>query len=132
MKGKYLLDTNILVAFLEGEYSVVEKFMLREAECLISVVSVSELMFGAYKSKSWMKNHKRYSDFLSRLSKVPINSDVAETNGLIKAVLREQGIILTENDLWIASTAIHYRLTLVTRDQDFQRIKNFQLGIEAW
>lgn len=132
MKGKYLLDTNILVAYLEGEHQVVETFKQLEKECHISVVSVSELMFGAYKSKSWMKNLERYADFLSGLSILAVNTDIAETNGLVKTVLKEQGITLTDNDLWIASTAIYYRLTLVTRDQDFQRIKNFQLNIEMW
>jgi predicted nucleic acid-binding protein len=105
---------------------------VRKKVCM-SLVSQGELIFGAFKSRFWMTNIDNVNDLIHKIHIIYINEDnIAFTYGLVKSNLREQGITLTENDLWIASTAIHYRLTLVTRDRDFNRIKGFQLSIEAW
>ena len=38
-----------------------------------------------------------------------------------------------ENDLWIAAVALQHQLTLVTTDQDFQRIQAVQpFDLESW
>jgi tRNA(fMet)-specific endonuclease VapC len=38
-----------------------------------------------------------------------------------------------ENDLWIAAVALQHQLTLVTTDQDFQRIQSVQpFDLESW
>jgi tRNA(fMet)-specific endonuclease VapC len=38
-----------------------------------------------------------------------------------------------DNDLWIAATAIHHNLTLISTDSDFTRIKQVcDLNIESW
>ncbi|MEY2977203.1 MAG: hypothetical protein RLZZ435_1342, partial [Cyanobacteriota bacterium] len=44
-----------------------------------------------------------------------------------------QAIGISDNDLWIACTAIHYALIIVSQDQDFcrmQQVRNFSL--ESW
>jgi predicted nucleic acid-binding protein len=133
--NKYLLDTNIWVAFLNKEKMILDRLAgqdLRSKVCM-SVISQGELIFGAFKSRHWMENVENVNDLIHNVPIVYINDDdIAFTYGLVKSNLKEQGITLTENDLWIASTAIHYRLTLVTRDRDFDRIKGFQLNIESW
>jgi tRNA(fMet)-specific endonuclease VapC len=99
----------------------------------MSVITQGELIFGAFKSHSWEINLNKVYNLTKKFPLVYINEDdIAFTYGLMKSNLQEQGITLTENDLWIAATAIRHRLTLVTRDRDFNRIKGFQLDIEAW
>jgi len=108
---KYLLDTNIWVAFLNKEKMILDRLAgqdLRAKVCM-SVISQGELIFGAFKSQQWMENVENVNDLIHNVPIVYINEDnIAFTYGLVKSNLKEQGITLTENDLWIASTAIHY------------------------
>ena len=53
MKNRqYLLDTNILIDFLDGVPSVVEHVLkVGTLQCCISVISMHELYYGAYLAK---------------------------------------------------------------------------------
>jgi len=129
MKNKdFLLDTNIWIAYLKGDATVMGRIdeLLVRRKAYMTLISQGELIFGAFKSQLWERNVRRANRLIGQVEKVYLaEDDIAFTYGLVKSNLKEQGITLTENDLWIASTAIHYRLTLVTRDRDFARIKGF-------
>ena len=43
---------------------------------------------------------------------------------------QRKGLVLDENDLWIAAAAREAGATLVTRDTDFQQIEGLQ--VEDW
>ena len=52
MKNNYLLDTNICIALLRGNRDVAQKLIdLGEGRCCLSVITLYELMFGAYYSR---------------------------------------------------------------------------------
>jgi tRNA(fMet)-specific endonuclease VapC len=130
--NKYLLDTNVLIRYLNNDAVTIEALLARQGLLVVSVISIGELVFGAYKSRDWEKNLRNIAQMIPFFETIIVDVPLSQTYGLVKSNLKEQGITLTENDLWIASTAIHYRLTLVTRDRDFALIKGFQLRIEAW
>jgi len=49
---QYLLDTNILIEFIHGNRSVIDRVMQAGFDrCCMSVVSLQELYYGAYKAK---------------------------------------------------------------------------------
>lgn len=58
--GRYLLDTNIMIALLEGDQGVVSNLELA-AEVFIPVIAVGELLFGAVKSGRPAENAAKWS-----------------------------------------------------------------------
>jgi tRNA(fMet)-specific endonuclease VapC len=67
MSGKYLLDTNIIIALFNGDKIIPLK--LDEAELVgISVVVIGELLYGAKKSKHVKDNIAKIRKFVSRCS----------------------------------------------------------------
>ena len=60
----------------------------------------------------------------------PISEAVGDHTAEIKITRQRKGLVLDENDLWIAATAREAGATLVTRDTDFRQIEVLQ--VEDW
>ncbi|MFB2880475.1 type II toxin-antitoxin system VapC family toxin [Floridanema aerugineum] len=129
MNGRFLVDTNIVVAFLEGESSVQTRFTEAEAIFVPSIV-IGELYYGAYKSGRVTANITRVDEFIPRYTILACDAVTALLYGQIKNLLRQKGRPIPENDIWIAAIAMQYQLTLVSRDSDFQYVD--QLMVEIW
>jgi tRNA(fMet)-specific endonuclease VapC len=84
--GRVLLDTNIVIALLEGDETVLSH-LDQAAEIFIPAIVLRELVFGAAKSGR-----------------------------------------PTENDIWIAATAKHHELVLVTRDRHFREVDDLRIA----
>lgn len=120
MKNKqYLLDTNILIDFLDGVPSVVEHVLqVGTSHCCISVISLHELYFGAYLARE--KKEEYYTNELKKISKLLEYFTVLnlETKGeeyaRIKYALRKKGKPVDEFDMIIAGHALCEGLTVVT------------------
>ena len=127
--GRYLLDTNIVIALLEGEREVVSK-LERASDVFIPVVVMGELLFGAARSGRPAENAAKVERLAAGQSILPCDLDVARVYGGVKQRLREKGRPIPENDVWIAATAIRHELLLVTRDQHFGDVEG--LTVTAW
>jgi tRNA(fMet)-specific endonuclease VapC len=129
MSGKYLLDTNIIIALFNGDKIIPLK--LDEAELVgISVVVIGELLYGAKKSKHVKDNIAKIRKFVSRCSIFFIDDYTAEQYSTIKTVLMKKGYPIPENDIWVTATALQHCFTLVSRDKHFNIISELQ--IEQW
>lgn len=129
MNGKYLLDTNIVIALFARE-SVVYQQLAKADEAFVPSIVIGELYFGAYKSGRINENIARIEEFASSNTILEVDSLTAREYGRIISSLRAKGKPIPENDIWIAATAIQYGLTLVTRDKHFEEVG--QLVVEAW
>lgn len=58
MNGKYLLDTNIVIALFDGDSHIIKKINQSE-EVYIPVFVLGELFYGAYKSTKQIQNLKQ-------------------------------------------------------------------------
>lgn len=125
MSGSFLLDTNIVIALFAGEQSVVDHVADAD-EVFLSCIVLGELLYGARKSGRPAQNRQRIDQFAKHITLLECNSDTASEYSEIKAILKQLGRPLPENDIWIAAVARQYNLTLATRDAHFQVIKGLQ------
>ena len=61
-----------------------------------------------------------------------VPKEAADSYASMKKYAEQHGTPLSENDLWIAATAMALDAILVTTDSDFQRITGFGLQLEDW
>lgn len=129
MSGRYLLDTNIIIALFANDIAVNNQLGNAE-EIFIPSVAIGELFYGARKSGRSPANLERIEEFIARNTVIGCDVETARKSGEVKNRLRLKGRPLPENDIWIAAIAIQYNLIIVTRDAHFQEIENLQT--EAW
>ncbi|MBD2168754.1 type II toxin-antitoxin system VapC family toxin [Calothrix membranacea FACHB-236] len=145
----YLLDTNHCSRIIFGESNVIQQLQTHsEAGVSTSVIVRGELLYMAAKSEQTAANLQRIQAFLNTIDLYPINLPISDIYGELKGELvnafgpkqkaqRRQFNIQTlgfgDNDLWIAATAIYYNLTVISTDNDFQRIQQVRsFALESW
>ena len=132
---KYLLDTNICIHFLKGEYQLKDKIQQVGLEnCYFSEITILELLFGVENSAETKKEQNRqiYKQFYNFIKQniVQINS-CFETYAIEKNRLKQKGQSIAEFDMLIGCSAIANDLIVVTRNtKHFERLKNIKL--ENW
>lgn len=128
----YLLDTDILIFFLKGNLRIREKIVrVGDNNIVISAISVGELYFGAYHSREREKNINNLKIFFAASRILPVNEEIGEVFGKLKAELRSKGELISDSDLFIASTCLAQDAVLVTgNEKHFRRID--QLKLENW
>ena len=129
MNGKFLLDTNILIALFANDEAVTSHLAEAE-EVFIPNVAVGELFYGAWKSARTQENLQRIEDLIAETPVLGCGVETARLYGRIKNSLRLKGHLIPENDIWIAAIALEHNLTLVTRDAHFAEIADLQTT--AW
>jgi tRNA(fMet)-specific endonuclease VapC len=125
MSGRYLLDTNIIIALFADEASVRTK-LAQADEVFIPSIAIGELYYGARKSGRTQDNLARVDELVANSAVLGCDAETARRYGEVKNGLRLKGRPLPENDIWIAALALQHNLTLVTRDAHFQEVENLQ------
>ena len=117
MRGeRYLLDTNAIIALLQGNQQLIE--LLQDAEWIgISIISQIEfLVFPALNDA----DRQLFNEFLQRVEIIWIEPSQPE---LIELTIQlRQQYRLRLPDALIGATAIHCGTTLVTADAQLQNI----------
>jgi tRNA(fMet)-specific endonuclease VapC len=129
MSGRFLLDTNIIIALFAND-PLVQENLERAEEVFVSSITIGELYYGAYFSNRIADNIARIQEFASRNTILVCDLITSQCYGQIKNRLKVKGRPLPENDIWIAAIAQQYQLTLVSRDKHFREIDN--LSVETW
>jgi tRNA(fMet)-specific endonuclease VapC len=89
----------------------------------VSFVTVGELLFGA-KKRNW--GTAKVADLEQRLRGaviVPFDRMLCDTYGRLKAETRIAGVVVADNDMWIAACAVRHNVPLITHNRKhFDRI----------
>lgn len=127
--GRYLLDTNIVIAIFADEVMVQERRRSVDKVFLPSP-AIGELYFGARKSDRSTENLVKINEIVQQIRILPCNLGTARWYGIIKDQLRRKGCLIPDNDIWIAAIAMQHGLILVTRDTHFDEVESLQT--EYW
>jgi tRNA(fMet)-specific endonuclease VapC len=128
-RGRFALDTNVAIAVLEGEDTVVERWSTVETALLPAPV-LGELLFGAHKSARPAENEGRVLHLADAMVSAPCDQAVCAEYGRLKGALMRAGRPIPENDLWIAACSVALDATLVTKDAHFAVVPG--LRREEW
>ena len=125
----FLLDTDTVIFSLKGNPAVQENLRLHIHEPMgMSVITLMELYYGAYKSKKITSNLAKIKILEQSFSILPAGTESAEIFGILKSQLEMKGTRLDDFDLAIAACALTHNLTLVTNnDTHFKRIDGLKL-----
>lgn len=129
MSGKYLLDTNIIIALLASESGVARNIQQAD-EVYVAGIAAGELLYGARKSRRSQENMEKVEDLLTNVPILGCDLETARQYGEIKYQLQIKGKPIPENDLWIAAICVRSGLVLVTRDAHFDEVDGLQ--VEKW
>ena len=88
MSGRYLLDTNIVIALFADNYAVKEKLAVAD-EIFIPNVVIGELIYGAYYSSRSAENLARVDDFIASNVILGCDAENARQYGEIKYSLQQ-------------------------------------------
>ena len=111
---------------------IIQKFKLFDVgEIAVSAITVSELQYGASKSKNQRLNKQRIDEFLSPLEILPYDEIAASLYGDIRLQLEKCGEPIGPLDLLIAAHALSRNLVLISNNEkEFKRVKI--LKVENW
>jgi len=126
MNGRYLLDTNIVIALFAKDKKVLDE-LSKASEIFIPSIVIGELYYGAYKSSHSDENISGVTNFVNSNTILPCDSETARIYGRIKNELKVKGKPIPENDIWISAIALQYDLTLSARDTHFNEVDNLKL-----
>lgn len=126
-----VLDSSVIIAAERRGHTVREileqvKAVHGETEIGVSVVTVAELVHGAYRTKTQAQQQRRL-EFIDRLSSDvpvhPVTLAIARLAGRIEGQQEAIGVQLAFEDLLIGATALHLGYEVATLNlPDFQRI----------
>lgn len=138
-KNGYLLDTDVLIAFLRGKKpdlkQKINTFIQQDIPVFMSIISLGELYLGAFKSDNPPKNLFLVKTLNAKVDLLELTEDIVMLYGEIEAVLEKAGQMIGDFDVLIASTAITHDVTLVSgNERHFKRIISLfgQLQFEQW
>ncbi len=131
-----ILDSSIIIAAERRGHTVREileqvKAAQGEIEIGLSVVTIAELVHGAYRTKTQAQQQRRL-EFIERLSNDvpihPVTLAIARLAGRIEGQQEAIGVQFAFEDLLIGATALHLGYEVATLNlRDFKRIPSLSV-----
>ena len=131
----YLLDTTAFSDLMREQPQMQTRLAALAPDETLSICTVvrGEILHGLGRLPEGQRRDDLAAKAARLFAAIPclsIAESAADHYAEIKLARQRKGLVLDENDLWIAATARQARATLVSRDSDFQRID--ELKVEDW
>lgn len=129
---EWMLDTNICIYVLRHRSAdLAERFARAQGRICVSSIVLSELYFGAQKSRWQERSVALLDEFVAQLAVIDYAAEAARHYAEIRLALEQRGSLAGPNDMLIAAHARSLGLTLVTNNRrEFDRMPG--LKVENW
>lgn len=127
---RVMLDTNICIYIIKNKPTKVRERLqeFHVGDILLSSITVSELYYGAYKSRHQEKNLLALEHFLKPFDIVDYSAKASIKYGKLRSDLESQGKVIGGLDMLIASHALSLDVRLVTNNtKEFMRVDGLEL-----
>lgn len=120
----YLIDSDWTIDFITSTRRARALLAsLYPRDFAISEMTYAEVYEGIYYGRDRAVAEALFEQFLRGVALLPLDRNVMRRFAIIRGDLRRRGMLISDTDLLIASTAIESGRTLVTRNlRDFQRV----------
>jgi predicted nucleic acid-binding protein len=128
----YLLDTNAISALMRAEVRITTWIaeLSRADRILVCPIVSGEIYFGIARLEPGRRRNElaaKAAVLLESLDSEPVPVSAGGIYAEVKYQRQRAGLSLTENDLWIAATALALGAVLVSRDSDFKGIEGLKV-----
>lgn len=126
---RYLLDADWIINALAGKRGADRIIAdLGDAGIAIGITTIGELYEGAFGSPDPGGHLRSLRTFLAPFSVLYLNDPIVESFARIRSGLRRQGQLIPDLDIFIAATALHHSLEVLTfNTRHFSRIEGLAL-----
>ena len=126
---KYLVDSDYVADYLKGRPTATELLgVLFQDGMAMSIITFAEVYEGIYYGYNRTHYTQIFQRFLHGVTVLGITRSIAKQYARMRGELGRKGQLIDQPDLFIAATATHHHLILVTRNvKDYQRIPNLKL-----
>lgn len=124
----YLVDTDWVIDYLKGKQQAVDLLSHLVMDGLaISIITVAEIYEGIYYGQRREQHEAGFRAFLRAVRVLGITQPIARQFALLRGELRQKGQLIGDPDIFIAATAIHHELILLTRNtKDYRRFPSLK------
>jgi len=131
----FLLDTNAFSDLTRQNAKATARLISLPAtdKVIICPIVRGEIRYGVGRLPSGKKRaelEESTAEMFSIIQCESLPETVGDHYAALKIDLEQKGVALSENDIWIAATALAFGAVLVTRDRDFHRVGG--LTVEDW
>ena len=125
------LDTNIVIAYLNGNQDIAAQLKARLPDVEISAIVFAELLYGARLSAKSERNLEKLEALAQLIGVAPFDAVSAAAYARLRMALRAKGRPTGEVDALIAAVALARQAVFVTHNtRHFEHIDGLQ--IEDW
>jgi tRNA(fMet)-specific endonuclease VapC len=125
----YLLDSDWVINALAGRRRAVSPLERLSSEHIgVSVITLGEVYQQAFESTNPDAYLTTFRKFIAPFRVIPVTEPIAVRFAEIRALLTRRGELISDFDMLIAATALHYHLTILTFNlRHFSRIPDLVL-----
>jgi tRNA(fMet)-specific endonuclease VapC len=123
-----LIDSSVVIASFRNDAEILGR--LATVQATITTTVLGELFYGAAQAARIAQQIAYITGFTENSITLVCDAVTASYYGNIKNDLRRRGMLIPDNDIWIAASALQHHLPLATHDAHFERVPG--LMVEQW